>query len=421
MYKVIEWKDIVDESNGKKVRKDSVRLSIDCIYKNKAYAQNYANEVFPVLIPGAGMSGGFRYNGKISNQTVKYVVLFSTNNDIYWQDEIDEEHGICIYYGDNQTPGRDLHNPDGNQILRYVFDMATSNSIDERKKIPPFFLFERDNIGGVKFRGLLVPGYQTLDQREWLSAIWAKRDEGGRFQNYKAVFTILDTSSGSEFEPNEASINLKWLDDLRDGKGIDSIYTPKAFKEWVVNKKYNPLITYIRPRTRTQEEQLPSKQEDIDMLNHIKNYFKNPADFEPMAIMLAIKADDNILTPPTRTRAVKDGGRDGIGNYIIMRHLNEPLKTTFAIEAKCYSLNDSVGVKETSRLISRIRYRQFGVLVTTSFVSKQAYDEIIEDEQPIAIIAGKDIIDILYKMQITNINLLDDFLKENFPNNLTES
>ena len=59
---------------------------------------------------------------------------------------------------------------------------------------------------------------------------------------------------------------------------------------------------------------------------------------------------------------------------------DNPLYVEFSLEAKCYRpplMNDqrpsAVGVKEVSRLISRIRYRQFGVLVTTSVIGKRAY------------------------------------------------
>ena len=38
--------------------------------------------------------------------------------------------------------------------------------------------------------------------------------------------------------------------------------------------------------------------------------------------------------------------------------------------------SNTVGVREVSRLISRIRHRQFGVLVTTSVVGRQAYEEV---------------------------------------------
>jgi hypothetical protein len=44
----------------------------------------------------------------------------------------------------------------------------------------------------------------------------------------------------------------------------------------------------------------------------------------------------------------------------------------FAMEAKCYARNSGVGVKAVSRLISRLRQRQFGILVTTSYLADQA-------------------------------------------------
>ncbi|WP_254983402.1 restriction endonuclease [Rhodopseudomonas palustris] len=53
------------------------------------------------------------------------------------------------------------------------------------------------------------------------------------------------------------------------------------------------------------------------------------------------------------------------------------------------------GVREMSRLISRLRHRQFGILVTTSFVDSQAYREIKEDQHPIVVVSAIDIVDIL--------------------------
>ena len=67
----------------------------------------------------------------------------------------------------------------------------------------------------------------------------------------------------------------------------------------------------------------------------------------------------------------------------------------FSLEAKCYGPSNSVGVREVARLISRLRHRQFGVLVTTSYVNEQAYREIKEDQHPIMVIAAIDIATIL--------------------------
>ena len=40
---------------------------------------------------------------------------------------------------------------------------------------------------------------------------------------------------------------------------------------------------------------------------------------------------------------------------------SDRLAVEFAVEAKCYGSANSVGVKEMSRLISRLRHREFGV------------------------------------------------------------
>ncbi len=150
------------------------------------------------------------------------------------------------------------------------------------------------------------------------------------------------------------------------------------------------------------------------MLNIIIDYFSdNPYLFEEFAILITTLSDKNIINCQN-TRPTRDGGRDGIGEYKILNGLSSGLKTTFALEAKCYSVSNSVGVKETSRLISRIKHREFGVFVTTSYVAKQAYEEIIEDNHPIAIISGTDIIDILFKNDITDSDSLIKFLNDNF-------
>jgi hypothetical protein len=78
-----------------------------------------------------------------------------------------------------------------------------------------------------------------------------------------------------------------------------------------------------------------------------------------------------------------------------------------ALEAKCFGKDHGVGVRPTSRLISRIKHRQFGILVTTSYLDSQAYNEIKEDGHPILIISGKDLIEILRKKGINPDNILD--------------
>jgi len=102
-----------------------------------------------------------------------------------------------------------------------------------------------------------------------------------------------------------------------------------------------------------------------------------------------------------------------VGRYRIGSDGNG-IKVQFALEAKCYGPSCGVGVKETSRLISRLRHRQFGILVTTSYLHSQAYQEIVEDQHPILIVSGRDIARILKNAGISDEHLTRRWLETKF-------
>jgi hypothetical protein len=92
-----------------------------------------------------------------------------------------------------------------------------------------------------------------------------------------------------------------------------------------------------------------------------------------------------------------------------------PHRVDFALEAKCYSPENGVGVKELSRLISRLRHRQFGILVTTSFLGHQAYQELRSDRHPVVVIIGTDIAAILVKGGLRTPEVVWEWLTAEFP------
>ena len=59
-------------------------------------------------------------------------------------------------------------------------------------------------------------------------------------------------------------------------------------------------------------------------------------------------------------------------------------------------------MKQMSRLIARIRYRQFGIMLTTSYVDSVAYKEVVEDGHPILIVTASDIATILRNNALTS-------------------
>jgi len=109
-----------------------------------------------------------------------------------------------------------------------------------------------------------------------------------------------------------------------------------------------------------------------------------------------------------------DGGRDAVGKYRIGLDENF-IEVEFALEAKCYDVKHGVGIKETSRLISRLKHRQFGVFVTTSYLHHLTYKEIKEDRHPIIVISARDIVGILKQSGYAVQTEVERWLNSTFP------
>jgi len=377
---------------------------VDAVYKGDTI-NNLQSEVLSKLMV-VGNAGGFRKrmikaSGKNTNNEA-YVCVYTTGEELEWRDEIDRTLGRFTYWGDNRSAGNPIEQTKvgGNIFLKKIFEMLSKK---EREKIAPIFVFQKYVGRDVQFLGLAVPGDGRINPQEALVSIWAQNNQG-RYQNYKALFTILDIPV----------IKRQWLQDLIAGDGISSEYAPPAWLKWIKQGAYIPLITEKNPtKIRTKNEQLPElNSTEYQMLRKIIEYFDNPYKFEGCASKVVQLMDSKIVNIET-TRSYKDGGRDAIGKYRVGPTSNG-IELDFALEAKKYNFGNKVGVKETSRLISRIKHREFGIIVTTSYVADQAYKEIIEDAHPIIIISGRDIIDILVKSGINTIELLTNWLEANF-------
>lgn len=198
-------------------------LVVDAVYEGGA-AGNTGDDPISKLLKGSGNQGGFRAAGRGNDK--KFVVLYTSGEDKDWPDLLDFNTGRFVYYGDNKTPGHELHDtgPGGNRILRNVFDLIHSSS-PERARIPPFLIFKKyptsNSSRSVQFKGLAVPSYAGLSATEDLVAVW-KTSRGQRFQNYRAVFTVL----------NVPSVSRAWLQDLADGKPMTG-NAPEAWRVWV--------------------------------------------------------------------------------------------------------------------------------------------------------------------------------------------
>lgn len=381
----------------------TAELVVDTIYKG-GNVSGKGSEVLSKLMPGCSNSGGFRkVMRKDGTGLPAYVVLYTSMSELAWPDFLDEETGIFRYYGDNRNPGRALLDTPrkGNRLLEFVFDCLNSKD-GSISNIPPFFVFKKTGNGwDVQFLGLAAPGNPRISPDRDLVSFWRTLD-GQRFQNYEAYFTILNTG--------DSAISKEWIRKLIYDHDNSLEYAPEAWKRFVKHGR-NGIQALKAPRilrVPTAYEQLGGCDEDgrscIKIIRTHYDRFKQG--FEECACDIVCKMDPNFKNFAV-TRPWRDGGRDGIGYYSISNNskVNYPLKIDCALEAKCYSPQNGVGVKEMSRLISRIRYRQFGIMITTSYVNKQAYSEVIEDGHPILIITASDIADILRRNAIDSSNI----------------
>jgi len=77
--------------------------------------------------------------------------------------------------------------------------------------VPPFFVFGKGPAGrDVVFLGLAAPGAPDVTPRDDLVAVWKTLDEQ-RFQNYRAIFTVLDVPV----------VSREWIRSILAGDPLD--------------------------------------------------------------------------------------------------------------------------------------------------------------------------------------------------------
>jgi hypothetical protein len=245
-------------------------LIVDAVYES-SHDGLLSGEPLSKLLPGLGNMGGFRPSGRGEDKNL--VVLFSTGEDKDWPDTLDLNTGQFTYFGDNKTPGHEIHDTKkgGNKILRRVFELLHATKAD-RAKIPPFFIFKKlataNGSRSVQFKGIAVPGYPGVSATEDLVAVW-KTTDGQRFQNYKSLFTVLDI----------ATLSRDWVSDILAGNA-NSVHAPKVWLDWIGIGTYAPLKSEPTTIIRSETEQQPDTQLKTNILGTVWTHFDNQNEAE---------------------------------------------------------------------------------------------------------------------------------------------
>jgi len=236
-------------------------LVVDATYRG-GRAGHAGDDAIGVLLP-VGNRGGFRYSGRRGN--TKLVVLYTSGADPDWPDTLDRETGRLTYFGDNKTPGRELHDTrrGGNELLKRTFDWIHATP-PHREIVPPFLVFGKGPTGrDAVSMGLAAPGAQDVTPRDDLVAVW-KTFGDQRFQNYRASFTVLDVPV----------ISRAWIRSVLAGDPLGAA-CPGPWRLWVETGVYKPLVAERIRRWRRKAEQLPIASEGREVLRLIYQHFRH--------------------------------------------------------------------------------------------------------------------------------------------------
>ena len=364
-------------------------LRIDALYRNTGDWRKDTDQFnrFFRFEDGKGINNasGFRPKSRMVGASTDilqcaFCVVVTNLEEAEWPDSLDHESGLFTYYGDNRKPGTAVDDTlvGGNRLLQSVFEKIHGNA---RATVPPFLCFESVKTPSgtyMRFLGLAAPGAASLSSLDDLVSVWRLKD-GRRFQNHRAIFTIL----------REELIAKSWLEDLVRGvASAGSSFCPAAWRHWVKTGLYTPLECKQQAQPRSREDQLPATADERRVLQAIFSQLTD-REFEFAAAEIA-RLLDSRFTDLNVTQRIKDGGRDVLGTYIV-GHPGHYVRLSVAVEAKQWKPTSAVGVKPMMRLISRLKHRDMGIFITTSFFDRQVQAELIEDEHPVLLITGGDI------------------------------
>lgn len=334
------------------------------------------------------MTGGIRprsYIHSIGTNLPAYVVLVTAHvpGDYAnpWHDIIDDRAGIIHYWGDAKHSDRDRRCEDfpGNKCLKAIYDELL---VGDRSFLPPILHFSRPTRGQVVFNGLCA-----LDSIE---LTWFE-DQARPIRNYRYSLAILDT----EF------VGLEWLRSRVISTRKEDLFRggSSVWNDYIRGRTRRRQVW--RANLRSTDEQLPKPgSSDERVLRQLTELA--PKHFEAVIVAL-FREMKTVEHSITQTRYVNDSGFDFFGTFTM------PLPVGYAVpfrgEAKRWK--QGVGVGEVSRLVARLRRGEYGIFVTTSYYTRQAQKEVLEDGYPIKLLSGIDLIRFFRELKL----IADDHLR----------
>lgn len=372
---------------------------------NKAYrlGHTYVDDIanskdrdqFVKWLSGIGNSKGIRCAKFKNYRSIipAFVVLLTSeiNHKHHnpWDDIIDYNSSKIFYWGDAKfVLNKKYKDFDGNKTLIEVYEKWLDGQI---KEVPPILHFSKKTKGTVVFNGLCVISNVEIT---WFD------DSGKPVKNYRFELTILDAEE----------VNVDWLlhrVNICDLAELNNDLAPKAWRSFL-NGRIDKLKLYKREILSRDAQLPPEESPEAKILKSLS--ILKPVEFEAVLVEL-LRNLPHVNHNITRTRLVRDGGFDFYGEFNLPFPFN--YKVEFLGEAKKYARANPIGPGMISRLVARLARGQYGLFVTTSYYTKQAQEEVLEDGYPVRLYNGLDIINFLRELKlIEGNNIRKSWLKE---------
>lgn len=342
-----------------------------------------------INIPSSGMrnADGIRalnYVDFNSEYIPAYIILVSheiKRKGNPWNDIVDYNSATIFYWGDAKfDKTKNYTDYRGNKRLLQTWETILDGNIT---LVPPILHFSKPQKGIVQFNGLCI-------LRD-LELTWFEQT-GFPIKNYRCNLTILDCES----------VDTEWLHERAKCNDILKLNNnaPKIWKDYI-NGNIHKLDIW-KKEILTKEEQLPDlNSKDSLLLKQLNNL--TPTQFEAVVVKI-LENLPHINHKVTRTRPTADGGFDFYGSFSIPFPVKYEIE--FLGEVKKFSRDSAVQPKHVSRLVARLNRGQYGLFVTTSYYTRQAQLEVLEDGYPIKLFAGIDIINFLKELRLINEGIL---------------
>lgn len=312
-----------------------------------------------------------------------------------WHDVFDLDNGHVRYFGDHKAGQKKaVGTTTGNFALLEAFDGHQAPTPEGRATAVPLLLFRsvsRDGRvkGQVEFCGV------GLIERAERVVQWAGR-EHATFTNYVYDVALVDLTAEDD------QVDWDWISARRNAARPDDEVlklAPAAWRDWVQHG--HSALPRIRRRVARSKvvkvrDQRPvaNSQDEADLQTVYQRFDGDKHAFEALASAVAarvMRASGHSYLEGWLTRRSGDGGADFVGRL----DLGSGLAGTSLVvlgQAKCIKPDSLVSAEQIARVVARLRRGWIGAYVTTGSYSEPAQIEMVEDQYPVVLINGADLV-----------------------------